>query len=161
VGKLQDPQGRPYPRARVLARSVVRSHEQHSVSPDGVGFALRELGDGAYDLRAVQDGIELATAEGAHAGDEVVLDGSLAAVGPDVEVTVLDARGRPLEGAIVSGGPFASGRTDAAGRVRAANVMPGPYTLRVRAAGVRAFSREIVVPESEGTHPVSVRADAN
>jgi len=39
-------------------------------------------------------------------------------------------------------------------------VMPGPYTLRVRAAGVRAFSREITVPDTEGAYPVTLQAGA-
>lgn len=158
TGQLRDPEGRPYPRARVLARSNLRAYEQHAVAPEGTAFSFGELGDGGYDLRALQDGVELATASSAAAGDVVSLAGTVSAVGPELVVTVLGTEGRPLVGAAVAGGPFANARTDGSGQVRAADVMPGPYTLRVRAVGVRAFSRELTVPDTEGVYPVSLRA---
>jgi hypothetical protein len=129
-GTLSDPEGAGYPRAFVLARSVDRPAEQHraDVDADG-GFAVTGLGDGTYDLRAIQDGVALARESGVAAGEEVAL------VGPaqrDLVVEVVDDEGRVVPQAEVRGPPFGTARTDAQGRVQAAGVAAGAYTLRIR-----------------------------
>lgn len=145
-GRLQDPDGRPYPRARVLARSLVRPYEQHAAEPAGLAFRLTGLSDGDYALRAVQDGIELAEASPIAAGHDVVLEGSAPADGPELIVEVRDRDRRPLAGARVDGGPFTGARSDASGRVRATAVIPGRYTLRVHG------------PDGDSGHEVEVAA---
>jgi hypothetical protein len=143
-GTLTDPGGVPYPRAQVLARSRLRPAEQHHAVPSGDTFAFEALGDGPYDLRALQDGVELATAQGALAGEDVELHGDRVAIGPDVIVEVLD-HGRPLAGVSIDGGPFRGARTDMHGQVRAEQAMPGPYALLLRPRGARSSRHEITI----------------
>lgn len=132
-GTLVDEEGRGYPRARVLARSRARSHEVHQAAATGGVFRLGQLGEGLYDLRAVQDGVELATAPGVEAGQEVEMVGARAAAGPTLVVEVVaSGDGRPVPGASVDGGPFVGSRTDEDGAVRAADVAPGSYALMIR-----------------------------
>lgn len=131
-GTLIDAEGRAYPRARVLARSRARSHEVHQASATDGSFRLGQLGEGPYDLRAVQDGVELATAQGVRAGEEVEMVGTRAAAGPTLVVEVMGSDGRPVVGASVDGGPFVGSRTDEDGAVRAADVAPGSYALVIR-----------------------------
>jgi hypothetical protein len=157
TGELRDPDGNAYPRARILARSSERNYEQHSIEPESATFSFDDLGDGSYELRAIQDGVELATHAGVAGGDHVNLAGLVSARGPDLIVKVLGADGKPLADALIDGGPLSGARTDGDGIVRAADVMPGPYTLRVRGAGVRAFSRRITVPDADETVSVELR----
>lgn len=147
-GTLTDGEGRAYPRARVLARSQDRGYEIHQARADGGQFKLGELGEGAYDLRAVQDGIELAAALGHGAGESVEMIGQVPAVGRDVVLEVVHAGSdEPVAGAVVDGGPFAGARTDPSGVVRAEGVLPGTYALGIRVPGLRSQRREFVVAE--------------
>jgi hypothetical protein len=145
TGTLLDPQGRAYARAYVLARSVPRPHEQRRADVDETSgiFEVDGLGEGAYGLRAIADGVELAEAE-ASAGDDVELRGALAAgdVGLVVEVR---HRGQAVADAVVDGGPFRGVRTDMKGQVSAVRVLAGTIALRVRAPGRPAVRREITV----------------
>jgi hypothetical protein len=159
TGTLRDGEGRAYPRARVLARSRARTYEAHHAGVvDGV-FRLPELGDGAYDLRAVQDGVELATATGIRAGEEVEMIGARPAAGPTVVVEVVANRdGKPVVGASVDGGPFTGAHTDEEGTVRAVDVAPGTYALVIRTRG-GTQRRELVVAEGPGGDEIVRRVD--
>ena len=158
-GSLTDPAGDPYPRAQVLARSQLRPEEQHTTVPDGDNFAFEALGQGPYDLRALQDGVELATAKGAVAGDDVELHGDRSATGPDVIIEV-QARGRPLADVAVDGGPFRGARTDMQGQVRAEQAMPGDYTLLVRPKGGRGSRHPITIePLAAAADPAALRIE--
>jgi len=148
-GTLTDPRGEPYPRAQVLARSQLRPSEQHHSVPAGDTFVFEALGEGPYDLRALQDGVELATAAGALAGEDVELRGVRIASGPDLIIEVLEG-GRPFSDVAVDGGPFRGARTDMHGQVRADQAMPGDYTLLVRPSGGRG-SRHAITIEPLGT----------
>ena len=149
-GTLVDPEGRPYPRAQVLARSVARPVEQHAVRvEDGTAFAFTELGAGEYELRAIQDGVELVPSTPAAPGDRVVLTGDRRADGPDV-IVVVHSGGRPVANVRVDGGPFREATTDMQGQVRAERVIPGPLRLRLRRGGRRAIVRTIEVPDTAG-----------
>lgn len=142
-GTLVDPEGRAYPRAYVLARSVQRPTEQFRGSaPEGT-FDIVDLGEGEYDLRAIQDGVELATEGPAKPGDRVDLVGP-----PVVETLVLEVLaedGRALQELRVDGGPWARATTDAAGRVTAQNVATGAYVVRVKRPGRRADTHTLTV----------------
>lgn len=160
AGRLLDPEGVPYARARVLASDEVRPYDREvaRVGEDGT-FVLDELGDGPYLLRALQDGLELARVEGltpAEAPAELALTGEGVGDGPDVELTVVDAGGRPVTGATVSGGPFSSARTDEAGRVRARRVVPGPYRVQVRSGHGPGRRRSFEVPPAREVVRVSL-----
>lgn len=147
TGTLRDPEGRAYPRARILARSRLRGYEVHQAPVVGGEFRLDELGDGGYDLRALQDGAELAQAPGAAAGEQVELIGARPAGGPALVVEVVrSGDGEAVAGAQVDGGPFAGARTDEAGAVRAEDVAPGRYALVIRAPGSGTQRRELEVP---------------
>jgi hypothetical protein len=149
-GTLVDPEGRPYPRAQVLARSLARPVEQHAVLVEGnAAFAFEELGAGEYQLRALQDGVELVPWTPAAPGDRVELAGDRRADGPDVIVAVQRA-GQPAAGVRVDGGPFRDATTDMQGQVRAERVLPGPLRLRLREGGRRAIARTIDVPDTAG-----------
>ena len=145
TGTLQDAEGRAYPRARVLARSRARGYEVHQAVVRAGEFVLPELGDGAYDLRALQDGAELAHAEG-EAGQHVALVGDRPAGGPSLVLEVRSSEGEPVPGALVDGGPFAGARSDADGVVRADDVAPGRYALVIRVPGSGTQRRELEVP---------------
>lgn len=146
TGTLTDVDGRAYPRARVLARSRDRGYEIHQARVDAGSFRLAELGEGPYDLRAVQDGVELATAPGHVAGDAVSLVGQVPAIGRVVELEVVrSGSAEPVAGAVVEGGPFAGVRTDASGVARASDVLPGTYAVGIRVAGLRSQRREVTV----------------
>jgi hypothetical protein len=148
-GRLIDRAGRAYPRAYVLARSSERPYEQHRAEVVDDLFELDGLGEGLYDLRAIQDGVELATRAGVRAGDEVELVGDPRADGPDV-VLVLHLDGRPARGLTVDGGAFRGAETDMQGEVRAAQVLPGSFRVRVRSPGRRPTVHELVVEDPAG-----------
>ncbi len=158
TGTLRDPEGQAYPRARVLARSLARGYEVHQAAVVAGEFVLAELGDGAYDLRALQDGEVLATATQVEAGEQVALVGDRAAGGPALVVEVVRSSDG---GALVDGGPFAGARTDAEGAVRAEDVAPGRYALVIRAPGSGTQRRELEVPAeaSEGGGAIVRRVD--
>ncbi len=128
-GTLVDPQGEPYPRAFLLARSEARPSEQQRVEPDAGAFSFDGLGAGAYTVRAIQDGVELARAEGVQVGGRLTLTGPAQR---DLLVEVVDEDGAALPEASVRGGPFDRAHTDEAGRVSATGVAEGDYTLRIR-----------------------------
>lgn len=159
-GTLTDAEGRAYPRARVLARARVRGYEIHQARASAGEFSLDELGEGAYDLRAVQDGVELASSSGHLAGETVALVGQVPASGRPLVVEVV-RRGtdQPLAGAVVEGGPFAGARTDPDGRVRAEAVIPGTYTLGIRVRGLRSQRGALTIPAGEG--PLSERVEVD
>lgn len=155
TGQLLGSDGEPYTRAYVLARSLDRPREQRraDVDPDG-NFEVDGLGPGRYALRAIQDGVELATAE-AESGADVELQGAREARGPDLDLVILDEDGRFARGATVDGGPFRGAKTDMKGRVRATAVLPGPVPLRVR-LGPRSERFEVEIPHlaaDEPAHP--------
>lgn len=164
TGQLLGTDEAAYPRAYVLARSVDRPREQRRADVDADGnFEVDGLGPGRYSLRALQDGVELATAE-AESGADVELTGSVDARGPDLVVTVLDEEGRFAAGATVDGGPFRGTKTDMKGRVRVASALPGPLTLRVR-LGPRTDRIEVQIPQRDAedpahSHRVEVRLGA-
>lgn len=159
VGTLTDAEGRAYSRARVLARSRERGYEIHQARVDAGRFSLAELGEGPYDLRAVQDGVELAASPGHSAGETVELIGQVPALGRVVELEVVrSGSDEPVAGAVVDGGPFVGARTDAEGVARAAEVLPGSYALGIRVAGLRSQRRELTVPAS-GEEPLAVRVE--
>jgi hypothetical protein len=157
TGTLVDAEGRPYPRARVLARSRARGYEVHQAPVRAGEFALPELGDGEYDLRALQDGVELGSARG-QAGEAVAMIGARAATGPALVVEVVED-GAPLAGVVVDGGPFAGARTDEDGAVRAEDVAPGRYALVLRPPRAGTLRREVEVPEATGGEPIVRRVD--
>ncbi len=152
LGTLQDAEGRAYPRARILARSLSRAHEVHQAIVTGGEFVLGELGEGAYDLRALQDGVELTNASGVEAGERVTLVGDRPASGPALVVEIVNSSdGEVVVGALVDGGPFSGAKTDAEGTVRAEDVAPGRYALVIRAPGSGTQRQEIeVAPEAGG-----------
>lgn len=152
TGTLRDPRGDAYPRATVLARSSADPSEQHQAECEGDRFEFGSLGAGPYDLRAIQDGVELATAADIEPGDDIELTGRPIAAGPDVELEVL-LDGVPHAGVTVDGGPFRGVRTDLDGRARAAAAMPGAYTLSLRPPGAAAQRRAITVPTAEVPQP--------
>lgn len=154
AGTLVDPDGQPYPRAFVLARSEDRPSEQHRGEATDGRFTVDGLGDGTYRLRAIQDGVEIATAD-AEAGDAITMTPAGKATPRDVVVEVTDA-GRPLPGVVVRGGPFARQTTDADGQVRARRVIPGTYILRIDA---RRAPREGPEGLGSGTITIEVSED--
>ncbi|MDC0715481.1 carboxypeptidase-like regulatory domain-containing protein [Nannocystis bainbridge] len=150
-GTVTDAEGRAYARARVLARAQARGYEVHQARVEAGQFSLAELGEGSYDLRVVQDGVELAVSAGHVAGEAVTLVGSVPALGRAVTVAVI-RRGSdlPVVGAVVDGGPFAGARTDEEGTIGAAAVLPGTYTLGVRVRGLRSQRGQVTVPADDG-----------
>lgn|GEM_PF-1307905 len=165
TGQLLGPEGQVYPRAFVLARSLDREREQRRAEVDGDGnFEVDGLGPGRYTIRALQDGVELATTE-AEAGADVELTGAVYALGPDLEIVVFREDGRYAASATVDGGPFRGARTDMKGRVRATAALPGSTTIRVR-LGPHTRRIEVDIPQlddANAAHPhrVEVRLGAD
>ncbi|MEZ4452072.1 MAG: carboxypeptidase-like regulatory domain-containing protein [Nannocystaceae bacterium] len=155
-GRLVDEGGAVYPRARILARSQLRAYEVHQAAVVDGAFEVGELGEGAYDLRAIQDGVELIAHAGAVAGDEVELRGAPPAAGVALTLVVMNEEGQPLADVAVDGGPFNGARTDAAGEVGADEVLAGAYSLLVRTPGRAPERRSIVVSEGEPAVRVEV-----
>jgi len=160
VGELVDAAGNPYTRASVLARSTERPHEIHSARVSGGAFDFGELGDGAYRLRAVQDGVELAVVERVSPGDRVEMKGRHSATGPDLQVEIVEA-GRPVPGLTVDGGPFAGAETDARGVVLARRVVPHQYVLRVRGPGRGASTHTVSVGGTGATQQIRIDLSAS
>lgn len=154
TGTLLDGEGRAYARAYVLARSIERPDEQRraDVDPTTGIFEVDGLGEGRYGLRALADGVELATGEAA-AGDHVELVGTHAGAGADLVVEVR-RNGAAVPDAVVDGGPFRGERTDMKGQVSAPSVLVGTIALRVRAPGWPAVRHEIAIappdPDASG-----------
>lgn len=146
-GTVTDAEGRAYPRARVLARAHARGYEVHQARLRDGQFSLEELGEGTYDLRVIQDGVELARSAGHVAGESVALVGDVPALGRSVTVRVV-RRGtdEPIAGAVVDGGPFAGAHTSADGTVSAAGVLPGTYALGIRVRGLRSQREQVTIP---------------
>lgn len=159
LGTVTDAEGRAYPRARVLARAHARGHEIHQARVVEGEFKLDELGEGSYDLRAIQDGVELATSSGHVAGESVALVGVVPAPGRAVVIEVVQ-RGtdEPIAGAVVEGGPFAGRRTGPEGTVEATRVLPGTYALGVRVRGLRP-QREVLTVPAEGADGLVLRVE--
>jgi len=144
-GTLVDPAGDAYPRATIIARASDDPSEQHQTEIADGGFAFESLGAGPYDLRALQDGLELATASRVKPGDDVELVGSQMARGPDIELEITED-GLPVAGVTVDGGPFRGARTDVDGRVRADVAMPGEHMLSLRPPGAGLVRRALTIP---------------
>jgi hypothetical protein len=158
TGTVLDADGQAYPRARVLARSHVRGYEVHQAVVKDGAFALRELGDGGYDLRVLQDGVTLASASEVEAGTQVALVGDRPASGPALVVEVMrESDGAAVAGALVDGGPFVGAKTDEDGAVRAEAVAPGRYALVIRAPGSGTQRRELEVPAGPAEDGAIVR----
>lgn len=155
-GTLVDANGDAYPRATVLARASGDPSEQHQVEVAAETFAFESLGAGPYDLRALQDGVELATKAGVKPGDDVELVGSHVARGPDIEVEITED-GLPIAGVSVDGGPFRGAKTDVDGRVRADIAMPGEHTLSLRLPGAKSerglVRRPLTIPKAPPENP--------
>jgi hypothetical protein len=145
-GRLTDDAGQAYPRAYVLVRSSERPYEQFRADIVDDVFEVEGLGQGLYDVRALQDGVELARLGGARSGDDVELVGELPAAGPEL-VLQLRSDGLPAEGVAVDGGPFRDVRTDMQGEVRARQALPGMFHVRVRAPGRRPSVHDVTVAQ--------------
>lgn len=148
-GRLVDEDGAAYPRAKILARSTEHPSEIHRASVEGAEFELAELGLGPYEVRALQDGIELAFAEGIVAGEDVELLGGLPAVGTALTLRLVSRDGGGLPGVLVDGGPFVAAESDARGELRATQVLPGAYLLRLRPPGGGAVRHRLMVRDGE------------
>jgi hypothetical protein len=111
--------------------------------PDDAGeFAFTGLGEGRYRLRALRDGVELASGE-SEAGAKLVMRATRSARGSTLELELRDEQGLPLVDVRVDGGPFQAARSDELGRVIASDVFAGAYDLRLRPAGAECgVSRE-------------------
>jgi hypothetical protein len=155
-GRLVDEAGHGYPRAYVLARSTERPAEQRRADVAGENFELDGLGDGPYDLRAIQDGVVLAEATGVVAGQDVTMTGRPRADGPDVVLTVVDDEGRPVR-ARIDGGPFRDAATGDDGKVTATRVLPGDVALRIRIVGGEPFVHTISIPAPTPSDPEPAR----
>ena len=120
-------------RTSVFAVNIEREHERHVVEADTGGhFEFSSLAPARYRLRAVRDGLELASAE-LEPGEKIDLRADRSVAGERLQLRVLDADAQPVADARVDGGPFRAARTDPDGRVEAADVLPDHYELRVRA----------------------------
>ncbi len=150
TGTLLDPNGQGYPRARILARSRLRSYELHQAIVEGSGFRFTAIGEGGYDLRALQDGVVLATATEVEAGAQLDLVGTRTASGPALVIELRRSDdGAAVSGAQVDGGPFSGARSDEDGAVHAEDVAPGNYALVIRAPGAGMQRIELEVPEAD------------
>ncbi|NVB42661.1 carboxypeptidase regulatory-like domain-containing protein [Pseudenhygromyxa sp. WMMC2535] len=152
TGEVVDARGRPFDaRTRMLARSLDRPDEAHAAKLDAAGqFELSSLGRGQYRLRAVRDGLEIASLDAAEGGEVLRLVSDRPASGPTITIRVEDGSGRPLPGVRVDGGPFSGAITDEAGAVERERVLPGDYALRLRAHGCEAQRRTLAVSASAG-----------
>lgn len=159
-GRLADAEGRAYARGRIIARSRERSYEVHQALADETGaFVLEDLGDGAYEVRAIQDGVELAR------DDEVMGGAKLSLAGPDaagvtVNVRIMSETQRPVAGVSVDGGPFGGALTDAAGWVQATRVLPGPYSLQIAPPGRGPLRQPLMVTAGEAEMTLMVALPA-
>jgi hypothetical protein len=145
-GRLTDDAGQAYPRAYVLVRSSERPYEQFRADLVDDVFEVDGLGQGLYDVRALQDGVELARLGGVRSGDDVELVGELPAAGPEL-VLQLRIDGLPAQDVAVDGGPFREVRTDMQGEVRARQALPGMFRVRVRASGRRPSVHDVTVAQ--------------
>lgn len=144
AGEVLDADGRPFVgRTRVLARSHDYPDEVHAAAVDDRGrFTLGELGSGTYGLRAVRDGLELATGD-AQAGDALTLRSDRRPTVESLTISVEDGAGRPIAGVQVFGGPFSGAITDREGEVQGEDVVPETYRLRLLAEGCPVETIEI------------------
>jgi len=134
-GRVLGSDGEPFDeRARVLAINRARDHERHAAAVDEHGrFMLEGLADAEYSLRVIRDERELATLALARPGDELSLRSDHAARGSTLILAIANADGEPIAEARVDGGPWRAAISDTEGVVEATAVLPGIYTVRVRA----------------------------
>lgn len=139
----------PLDRTRVLASNRARPDEQHATEADAEGrFSFEHLAQAEYSLRAIRDERELATLALARPGDTVELRSDLTAPASALTVEIVDADGEPIAGARIDGGPWRAALTDSDGRVEASAVLPGSYTVRVRAADCAPVREAITLEPS-------------
>lgn len=148
TGTLHGPDGGSFRRAEIVLRSSERSHEAHRgrAREDG-SFEIGGLGEGTYELRAYQDGVELLLQNGIRAGARLDLMADQPARGARLEVVVRDTEGAPVVGARVQGQPFSDGQgvTDADGRVVAEQVLEGRHSISVWRDGERPVRKSVDV----------------
>lgn len=150
TGRVLGLDDEPFDRTRVLAINRARAHEQHATQADAQGrFAFEQLAAAEYSLRAIRDERELATLALARPGDEVELRADTSARGSSLTVEIVDADGAPIAGARIDGGPWRAALSDARGRVQASAVLPGSYTVRVRATDCAPVREAITLEPSE------------
>ncbi|HVI01619.1 MAG TPA: carboxypeptidase-like regulatory domain-containing protein [Enhygromyxa sp.] len=149
TGRVLGSNGEPFDRTRVLASNRARAYEQHATEVDAHGrFEFAHLAPAEYSLRAIRDERELATVTLARPGDEVELRSDLSARGSALTLEIVDADGQPIVGARIDGGPWRAAISDAEGRVEASAVLPGSYTVRVRAADCAPVREPITLEAS-------------
>ncbi len=147
-GRVLGEDGQPFDaRTRVLASNVAREQERHAASVDARGgFEFDGLAsDAEYSLRAIRDEREIAALARAGPGDVVELRSDLPARGSPLTVEIVTLEGQAITGARVDGGPFWAAISDAEGRVEATDVLPGRYTVRVRAPDCPVIREAIVL----------------
>jgi hypothetical protein len=150
TGRVLGPDGEPFDRTRVLATNRARAHEQHATEVDARGrFAFEQLAAAEYSLRAIRDERELATLALARPGDDIELRADTSARASALTVEIVDADGDPIAGARIDGGPWRAALSDARGRVEATAVLPGSYTVRVRATDCAPVREAITLEPSE------------
>jgi hypothetical protein len=149
-GRVVGSDGAPFDaRTRVLASNLARADEQHSAPVDERGwFSFDSLAEADYSLRAIRDEREIASLSPARPGEPVELRSVAPAQGFALIIEVLDANGDPAAGVRLDGGPLRGAISDAEGRTRATAVLPGTYTLRLRASGC-AVVRETLELQAE------------
>jgi hypothetical protein len=160
VGRVLGADGEPFDRTVVFASNLARDYEQHVTQVDAEGrFEFASLAEGEYSLRAIRDERELATLAVARPGEQVELRSDQSAPGSAVTVEIVDADGEPVSGARVDGGPWRAALSDADGRVEASAVLPGSYTVRVRADGCAPVRETIVVAPEQARWLVRLPAN--
>jgi hypothetical protein len=151
-GRIVGPDGTPIGlRTMVLATNREREVEQHAavVQADG-SFSFADLADADYRIRAIRDGQVVAVLDCSAPGDRVELRVERAMHGRDLHIEVRDDADHPTPGARIDGGPFRGAKTDGSGRVEVQEVLPGAYTLSVRAPGCPVVRTSVKIdPEAD------------
>lgn len=149
-GVVRGVEGAPVGRAAVTLISLDGRQLGRSVARDDGGYALEAPGSGSYVLIASADGFQPQASTVVVGPEQLAFDILLAGTSGLAGTVRAAASGTPVEGAMVvvtdvRGDVLATGTSGGAGEFTFGELVPGPVTVAVNAAGFRPLALPVEI----------------